>query len=359
PNNWFDLVAGFTSWAEHKVVEYILRHTWGYHEYGVSKLITMDEFMHGRKRRDGSRMDAGCGMAENSIKKGIADAVAHGFLIVEVDDRDRGRIRKFYAPRMRRPPTDEGLHALAPQGQFPIPEGQALTPHPRGLTLQPQSLTDGPQALTPRPPSIDPRTGQTRSGKTPQQYTKKHNMLTLPAVQPALSSVISPDSPPAAPPPASAFPSGFVRGEAPTRPQSGGSSGPTAVRGDHTNPAEVSTGQEGDRLDMLTARLLAEGIGAGRARTLARSFPPERIERQLGWIDRRRYRNRAATLIRSIEDDFAPPPAVRSDASTPASFDPGKFYRGAYAVCPRCGARPCAADCPGAPSFLPGPPAGQ
>ena len=52
PNNWFDLAARFSSWAEHKVVEYILRHTWGYHEYGIAKLITMDEFMHGRKRRD-------------------------------------------------------------------------------------------------------------------------------------------------------------------------------------------------------------------------------------------------------------------------------------------------------------------
>ncbi len=57
--------------------------------------------MHGRKRRDGSRLDAGCGMAENSIKKGIADAVASGFLIVEVDTRDLEYIRKFYAPRMR------------------------------------------------------------------------------------------------------------------------------------------------------------------------------------------------------------------------------------------------------------------
>jgi hypothetical protein len=319
PNNWFDLVAGFTSWAEHKVVEYILRHTWGYHEYGVSKLITMDEFMHGRKRRDGSRMDAGCGMAENSIKKGIADAVAHGFLTVEVDDRDRGRIRKFYAPRMRRLPEDEGLHALAPQGQSPIPEGQALTPHPRGLTLQPQSLTDGPQALTPSPPSIDPRTGQTRNGKTPEQYTKKHNMLTLPAVQSSSPPVISPMAAPAAPPPLSFAP----------------------------ESQDSRTDQESGLLGGLVGRLLAEGIGAARARSLARNFPPERIERQLGWIDRRRFRNRAATLIRAIEDDFAPPPNARADSGAPPSFDPGKFYRGAYAVCPRCGARPCAADCPG------------
>ena len=31
------------------------RHTWGYREYGLKKHITLDEFMHGRKRRDGIR----------------------------------------------------------------------------------------------------------------------------------------------------------------------------------------------------------------------------------------------------------------------------------------------------------------
>ena len=315
PNNWFDLVAGFTSWAEHKVVEYVLRHTWGYHEYGVSKLITMDEFMHGRKRRDGSRMDAGCGMAENSIKKGIADAVAHGFLTVEVDDRDRGRIRKFYAPRMRRLPADEGLHALDAQGHYPIPEGQELTPHPRALTLR-------PQALTPSPASIDPRTGQTPPRKTPREHTKKDNLLALAATTNAPSSVISP----------------LHRGLT------------AAVSGDPAvaprEPVSI-TGQEANRLDDLIARLLAEGIAPARARSLVHSRPAERIERQLAWIDRRQYRNRAATLIRAIEDDFAPPPISRSLASAPDSFDPRKFYRGAYAVCSLCGARPCASDCPG------------
>src|SRR5260370_13730500 len=98
----------------------------------------MDEFMHGRKRRDGSRLDAGGGMAENSIKKGSADAVAHGFLVVETDDSDRGRIKKFYAPRMRRPTADEGLHAHRAQGQTLQPEGQFLTLDSQSLTLDQQ-----------------------------------------------------------------------------------------------------------------------------------------------------------------------------------------------------------------------------
>ncbi len=192
PNNWFDLVAGFTSWAEHKVVEYILRHTWGYNEYGVSKLITIDEFMHGRKRRDGSRMDAGCGMAENSIKKGIADAVSHGFLVVEVDTRDLGRIRKFYAPRMRVPvQADEGVHACASEDRKLTPGGQRLTPDPRILTLDRQPVTRVSQELTPRPPDNDPRTGTTLHENNLKQQSETDNMLALPATQLEHARVIS------------------------------------------------------------------------------------------------------------------------------------------------------------------------
>ncbi len=328
PNNWFDLVAGFTSWAEHKVVEYILRHTWGYNEYGVSKLITMDEFMHGRKRRDGSRMDAGCGMAENSIKKGIADAVAHGFLIVEVDTRDLGRIRKFYAPRMRVPvQADDGMHAHPSRDQVPTPGGQGLTPDPRILTLDRQPVTRMGQSMTPRRPDTDPRTGTTTHLNTHEQQSETDNMLALPAAQLEHMRVISPQT------------------ETGKGRESGERSGNRPADFQAARSRASSTGDSGS-LKSLESRLIDQGIAPARAAALTRRVPVEQIERQLGWIDRRRFRNRAATLIRAIEEDFAPPPLHRptGDRST-ASFDPGKFFRGAYAVCPTCGARPCAADC--------------
>ena len=119
------------------------------------KLITMDEFMHGRKRRDGSRLDAGCGMAENSIKKGIADAVAHGFLIVQTDDSDRGRIKKYYAPRMRQPLEDEGEHASAPP-LTPRPVGAGGTPRPIFSSQQPAA--GGPQLRARTAPAPAPAT---------------------------------------------------------------------------------------------------------------------------------------------------------------------------------------------------------
>jgi hypothetical protein len=96
----------------------------------------------------------------------------------------------------------------------------------------------------------------------------------------------------------------------------------------------------------LVDRLIAEGVAPGRARALVQHAPAERIERQLAWIDQRSYRDRAATLVAAIEGDFGMPPARPALSSgAPLSADRAKFYRGRYALCPRCGSRPCAPTC--------------
>lgn len=100
PNDWTNITADITSLAELKLVEYVLKHTWGYQEYGYTKQITTDEFMHGRRRKDGHRMDKGTGLSNRSVIDGLKKAVAHGFLIEEVDDSDKGRVKKCYALRM-------------------------------------------------------------------------------------------------------------------------------------------------------------------------------------------------------------------------------------------------------------------
>jgi hypothetical protein len=334
PNTGFEIVAAFTSWAEHKVVEYILRHTWGYQEYGICKHITMDEFMHGRKRRDGSRIDAGCGMAENSIKKGIADAVSHGFLVVEVDDSDRGRIKKYYGPRMRRMPTDEGAAAIRPlpqgsngdrarsaptvrtgvrrmqtprgRGQAPIPGGQALTPGgqplragPQNLPLQDQEPTPRSQQLAGSPSSPDPRTEQ----ESPAIHLLKD-----------------------------------TRGQQATAaPPGAAGQGTTAAA--QREPLAESAPENA----VLAHRLMAEGIAEAKAWMLVHRYPVERIQQQLRWIDDRRYQNRAATLIAAIERDYEAPGGQRGTAGE-VGLDRAKYYRGAFALCPRCGSRPC--QCP-------------
>lgn len=101
--------------AEMKVVIYVLRHTWGYREYDEGKKITLDEFEHGRKRRDGTRIDPGIGMVKNSILSGIGRAVDHGFLQVETDESDKARIEKFYSLRMFKDCTPD-VQLLNPGG---------------------------------------------------------------------------------------------------------------------------------------------------------------------------------------------------------------------------------------------------
>jgi len=100
PHLLFDYLASM-SHAELKVVLYVLRHTWGFSEFGKLKRITLDEFRYGRKKRDGSRMDAGTGLSVNAIKDGIGRAVERGFLVQVLETgRDAGRRSHSYMLNM-------------------------------------------------------------------------------------------------------------------------------------------------------------------------------------------------------------------------------------------------------------------
>src|SRR5215217_3018183 len=113
PNTWTEITAEIDNIAEMKVVEYILRHTWGYQEYGLKKHITIDEFVNGRRRQDGARMDQGTGLSERAVYDGIRKAVAAGLIEEETDRSDRGRIKKSYSLRMRKSAQDsDDLPAL-------------------------------------------------------------------------------------------------------------------------------------------------------------------------------------------------------------------------------------------------------
>jgi len=101
PHQLIDAFDQIETFGELKVILYILRHTWGFQEQ--QKKITMDEFQHGRKRRDGTRMDHGTGLSGPTVSDGLKRAEAHGFIEVEVDDRDLGRIKRYYSLRMDEP----------------------------------------------------------------------------------------------------------------------------------------------------------------------------------------------------------------------------------------------------------------
>lgn len=100
PHDFVNCLPMIDSLAELKVVLYVLRHTWGFSEYGKPKRITIDEFMDGRKRRNGSRMDQGTGLAKASVWDGLKRAVEHGFLLVEEDNTDLARQERYYCLNM-------------------------------------------------------------------------------------------------------------------------------------------------------------------------------------------------------------------------------------------------------------------
>src|SRR5437870_6941025 len=103
PNEWTDITAQVTSLAEMKLVEYVLKHTWGYSEFDMVKKITTDEFMSGRKKKSGERVDMGTGLSKPSVIAGLKSAVQHGLLEEETDNSDKARIKKYYKLRMRTP----------------------------------------------------------------------------------------------------------------------------------------------------------------------------------------------------------------------------------------------------------------
>ena len=116
PNEWTDITAQVTSLAEMKLVEYVLKHTWGYSEFDMVKKITTDEFMSGRKKKSGERLDSGTGLSKPSVIAGLKGAVKHGLLEEETDGSDKARIKKYYKLKMRTPieenePEDKDPHA--------------------------------------------------------------------------------------------------------------------------------------------------------------------------------------------------------------------------------------------------------
>lgn len=104
PNAWFDIIMQIDNVAELKVVLYVARHTWGYQdrdgERERSKKIALDEFAHGRKRRNGSRIDGGTRLAMSTIQEGLKKAIAHEYLIFTADYSDLGRVKKYYGLKL-------------------------------------------------------------------------------------------------------------------------------------------------------------------------------------------------------------------------------------------------------------------
>lgn len=107
PTVWMLMCAEIDNLAELKVVQYVIRHTYGYINkktgkpmYDQLKKITVDEFVNGRKSGN-ERMDFGTGLSDKAVKEGLTRAVEHGFLVVTIDDSDKARIKKYYGLKVQ------------------------------------------------------------------------------------------------------------------------------------------------------------------------------------------------------------------------------------------------------------------
>lgn len=145
PNNWTDITAEINNIAELKVVEYILRHTWGYQEYGIKKHITIDEFVRGRRRQDGTRMDKGTGLSERAVRYGLQNALKDQLIEEAVDDSDRARVKKYYSLRMKDTAAENPAHRQKEGGGQDLQSG-VQTLHPGVQSLPPRGAKAAPRS---------------------------------------------------------------------------------------------------------------------------------------------------------------------------------------------------------------------
>ena len=148
PNEWTDIMAGIDNLAELKMVEYLIRHTWGFGDYDRYKHITVDEFMHGRLRVDGTRMDKGTGLkSDRSVKDGLKAAIEHGYILCDVDASDKARIRKSYKLKMRQvestPQDNREVESTPQEGSNYPPDTQNLPPNQADSTSRSEKETNG------------------------------------------------------------------------------------------------------------------------------------------------------------------------------------------------------------------------
>ena len=79
---------------------------------------------------------------------------------------------------------------------------------------------------------------------------------------------------------------------------------PPEIAAARSEPSPVPVG---DATDTLPHQLEELELNPEQVAWLLRSFPRERLQRQLEWLPSRQARNPAALLIRAIEGDWGPP----------------------------------------------------
>ncbi len=171
PHSWFTTLTRLRrAWQLRSIanlirlVEYIIRWTWGEGHFDRPVRLTLDELEHGKVigRRNGLRLraDAGCGISGSHLSEAIQLAVDLGLITREVDRRDPGRVRQFFAPRLADlsspsaspPPTPEerrglrgrerSMSAAAPFPGFPLPHSNYFIVPKAWISLMARTRSD-------------------------------------------------------------------------------------------------------------------------------------------------------------------------------------------------------------------------
>jgi predicted RNA-binding Zn-ribbon protein involved in translation (DUF1610 family) len=88
PDIFFDELLPQLDNGELRVVLYTMRHTYGWRK--TEDWITLDQFEHGQRNRDGSWRDRGCGLSRPAIARALRQAIAHGYLVERISCRHCG-----------------------------------------------------------------------------------------------------------------------------------------------------------------------------------------------------------------------------------------------------------------------------
>jgi DNA-binding transcriptional ArsR family regulator len=102
--------------AELRVLLYIIRRTYGFKK--SSDDISIGQMVDGIKRKDGTVLDGGTGMAKSSVTRALSGLLAKKIIIARRNQsRERGNEPTTYALRLR---TEEQLPLVSNAGQAPL-----------------------------------------------------------------------------------------------------------------------------------------------------------------------------------------------------------------------------------------------
>ena len=126
PNAWFDILADLRAREQRRriaslvrLVEYIIKWTWGRLDFEGYVRLTFDELQHGKVigRQAGRRLraDRGTGLPRSGLNEALSDALRYGLLERITDDHDAARVRHAYRVKLAdENASDKGM----PRGPF-------------------------------------------------------------------------------------------------------------------------------------------------------------------------------------------------------------------------------------------------